>query len=465
MDMAEPTLSMGDVFGSYYGSRQIRTPPFFSEVKYSLVELKSVRDVIRYSFIVRNSISYLDLEIYEHPRRHALRNITLANSISHIQKDFINMEEKCKVMEPHRYFLYTLNLDLPNSKNFSLKFGPKPKKLTCLVVFPVGKIIVYDNLYCCIILNFVESVFKYTDKKLKILKWLLNFNILKESEFYRLPADIVNDFVNFLCPEFPDTAFMKEFFKKFDLVDWMLEYEKPEILEYLLHHAHRNGRRMLQNDTVQDQALICTCIIQLFFKNIGPLLKYRHAPEFPTDSYRDLIGEIWLQREADLSTEALMRPESWMTRERNHLLLQIFWIYLTQWEDKPAAYEALRLIWNSIPHPYITFDEVQKAYREILSSEEIEDIYEFYVEAVGEGTSKIQPRSLKQYCRTAIRRILWQNNQWLPNGIQQIQLPKKLQAFLNLEKIFKRPIEDVEMDVEDYSAENDTANKRSHLGH
>ncbi|GBN04930.1 hypothetical protein AVEN_275561-1 [Araneus ventricosus] len=162
-------------------------------------------------------------------------------------------------------------------------------------------------------------------------------------------------------------------------------------------------------------------------------------------------------READLSPDALIRHESWMSQERNHLLLQIFWIYLTRWEDIPAAYEALRLIWNSIPHPYISSAEIEKAYTGVLSSEEIKDIYEFYVEAVGEGTSEVQSRSLKHYCRTTMLSILWQSNQWLPEGIQQIGLPNKLQAYLKLKKAFKRKLEG-----------NCTAhvfvNKRFHLG-
>ncbi|CAL1271215.1 unnamed protein product [Larinioides sclopetarius] len=90
--------------------------------------------------------------------------------------------------------------------------------------------------------------------------------------------------------------------------------------------------------------------------NLVPSCLY--FPAMPTSAAYGL----YQKEEEDLSSDALIRSESWMGQERNHLLLQIFWIYLTQWEDIPAAYKALWLIWNSIPHPYISSREIKKAY-------------------------------------------------------------------------------------------------------
>ncbi|GBN30241.1 hypothetical protein AVEN_51644-1 [Araneus ventricosus] len=68
-----------------------------------------------------------------------------------------------------------------------------------------------------------------------------------------------------------------------------------------------------------------------------------------------------------------------------------------------------------------------------MSSERMQDLYDFYSGAVGLLHSRAEPRSLKHQCRPTVRRMLCERNFWIPDGIRLTGLPKQLQSFLNLE--------------------------------
>ncbi|GBN44311.1 hypothetical protein AVEN_164389-1 [Araneus ventricosus] len=119
--------------------------------------------------------------------------------------------------------------------------------------------------------------------------------------------------------------------------------------------------------------------------------------------------------------------------KRGSLLLHLYWSYLNRSRNFLAVSDSLRIIWNSVPEAFLCHEEIESAFKEEgFSPKEIEDIYKFYSEAVEEFPSKVQPRSLKHYCRVVIRRRLWKCGLWLPEGIRQSGLPPKLQAYLNL---------------------------------
>ncbi|GBO36327.1 hypothetical protein AVEN_181267-1 [Araneus ventricosus] len=123
-----------------------------------------------------------------------------------------------------------------------------------------------------------------------------------------------------------------------------------------------------------------------------------------------------------------------MSLQRQTLLLQVFWIYLIKSKNPQEATAFLRLIWNSVPDSLLSLREIKEAFEEGFSSAETTDIYNFYSKAVGELHPDVVPRKLKHYSRTIIRRRLSQNGHWLPDGIKEIDLPKKLQSYLNLEE-------------------------------
>ncbi|CAL1290769.1 unnamed protein product [Larinioides sclopetarius] len=124
-----------------------------------------------------------------------------------------------------------------------------------------------------------------------------------------------------------------------------------------------------------------------------------------------------------------LRPES---ERRLCLLLHLYWTYLKRSHHTTAACESLRLVWNAVPDSFISRIEIN-AQLQLLGPEATGDIYDFYCKAVGECHEDVEPRPLKHHCRCAIRLQLWKCMQWLPEGIEQIGLPKVLQLYLKLE--------------------------------
>ncbi|GBN67194.1 hypothetical protein AVEN_160589-1 [Araneus ventricosus] len=110
-----------------------------------------------------------------------------------------------------------------------------------------------------------------------------------------------------------------------------------------------------------------------------------------------------------------------------------YWTYLENYRNPSAASESLRLGWNAVHDSFISCNEITAEFV-CFGSEEIVDIYDFYSKAVGECPEDVRPRTLKHLCRSTIRYQLWKGMQWLPEGIEQIGLPSRLQSYLNLEK-------------------------------
>ncbi|KAF8770415.1 hypothetical protein HNY73_017945 [Argiope bruennichi] len=270
-------------------------PEFLDVVKYRLVALCSTKDIIECSFIVQNSLSYLNLELSAACIAHEFGHTTLSyHSGIQYEDGFVSTEEKCrKKFDPNRYLMYTLHLDLPKERNVSLRHGPDPDKLVSgLEQFSVGKLSIYEDYYPYILAMLTEYIFEHTDNKLRATKWLLKFDDMKEFDFGRLSAEFTNYFIDFLYPKFVDSELMKQFILKCNLANWIEGYEKPEILEKLLYHAHRYGRRRIEKDDTHDHALPNLCIFLQSFANVGPLLKYRHAPAFCSYIYSLYINVI-----------------------------------------------------------------------------------------------------------------------------------------------------------------------------
>ncbi|GBN41223.1 hypothetical protein AVEN_146922-1, partial [Araneus ventricosus] len=137
---------------------------------------------------------------------------------------------------------------------------------------------------------------------------------------------------------------------------------------------------------------------------------------------------------SDLNEEVLTRAGSWMSKERKRLTLQLLLIYLKASTGSciASASEALRLIWNSLPVPFISHQEISLIFGELLCAKEIWDIYLFYAQAIGEFHEFLNPRSLKHLCRAAVRWTLGRQK-WIPDGINELCLPTELKLFLNLD--------------------------------
>ncbi|GBN87755.1 hypothetical protein AVEN_81933-1 [Araneus ventricosus] len=131
-----------------------------------------------------------------------------------------------------------------------------------------------------------------------------------------------------------------------------------------------------------------------------------------------------------------------MSKTRLYRLLEILdifdrregvWVNHEQPPEPLDVVEALRLVWCSIPDAFVSLQEMQEAYGFALNSTEISDVHTYYEEAIRQTVSCREPRTLSQYCKITVRKILHKNNQWLPDGITQLNLPPKLQDYLNLQ--------------------------------
>ncbi|GBO43958.1 hypothetical protein AVEN_5791-1 [Araneus ventricosus] len=268
---------------------------FLDVVKYRRVALCSTKDIIECCFIVQDSLSYLNLELCISCVSHEFGYGTLSyHSGRQHDKGFVCTEEKCrKKFDRNRYLMYRLHLDIPKQRCISLKHGPSPEELVPgLEHFPVGKLLVCKDYYPYILSRFIEYIFEHTHigYKLRVTKWLLRLEAVKEFEFGCLSAEVTNYFVDLLYPKFVNSELMKQFLRKCNLGDWIEGYERPEVLEGLLYLAHRCGRRRIEMVGAHDHALSNLCIFQQAFLNVRPLLKYRHAPSFCSSIYNRYLN-------------------------------------------------------------------------------------------------------------------------------------------------------------------------------
>ncbi|GBN75416.1 hypothetical protein AVEN_27104-1 [Araneus ventricosus] len=412
---------------------------FSTTLEHRVVTLKTATDVVRFSFIVRNSISYLDLGLCQYSMLLNYLGTSCDCCALKLSKSFINTEEKCrKFFTQSRSLLYTLHLDLPKGRECSLKDVPNYFTFYHNPCIPhIAKIIPTCGFEISILSDFVEDAINSNQKKLKILSWILKMSFSNLPLLYVLKIRTVDKFIDCFYPEITDSAIFKDFIMYFDFTEWISTYEKPEILEYLLYYSRHYRREDLKQDVFPIDEIIDPCIFNRYFLNIGPILKYINVPRFSEDDYHLYFLKISSKR-PNLTEERLRKAEKRMKRGRIHQMLQIIWMHIDcrQHHCTEDASEALRLIWCSVPDAYISFKEIKRAFRGILRVEELKNIYDFYAEGVGEFSESVQPSSLQHLRRSIIRSTLRENQIWIPEGLRQTCLPKAIMSFLNLEKVF-----------------------------
>ncbi|GBO13356.1 hypothetical protein AVEN_41247-1 [Araneus ventricosus] len=258
---------------------------FSTTLEHRVITLKTATDVVRFSFIVRNSISYLDLGLC----RYSILNHLWTSCdccASKLPNSFINTEEKCrKIFTRSRSLLYTLHLDLPKGRECSLKDAPYSITYDLDPCIPhIAKVIPVSDIL--ILSDSIEDAISINKEKLKILSWILKMSFSNLPLLYVLEIRTVNKFIDCFYPEITDPAIFKDFIMQFDFADWISTYEKPEILEYLLYYARHFGRKDLGEDVFPIDKIIDPCIFDRYFLNIGPILKYIDVPRFSEDDYR-----------------------------------------------------------------------------------------------------------------------------------------------------------------------------------
>ncbi|GBO03797.1 hypothetical protein AVEN_138687-1, partial [Araneus ventricosus] len=102
--------------------------------------------------------------------------------------------------------------------------------------------------------------------------------------------------------------------------------------------------------------------------------------------------------------------------------------------DPVIPSEFLRVVWNSVSDPLLSSNEIAATIEKRVGSATAADVCDFYSEAVGGLTSYVEPRPLKHYCRTIIRKELFGKRKWIPDGIEDLRVPKKMRSYLNLDE-------------------------------
>ncbi|KAF8770353.1 hypothetical protein HNY73_017898 [Argiope bruennichi] len=407
---------------------------FSPGLAYQKKELFTAADIVQHSFIVQDSISYLDLGI---SRSHKLGNFVWTGkyfpSYSY-SKDVIITEEKCRKIHGDRRILYDLHLDLPASKEFSLKnsFHPNNFRDWYIPALPIGEICVENCFYVCKLFDFVEYACKRKHNKSKILKWLINLDAKINFSFHTyfpLPEFIISCIADCSLPGLIDSALFTKCLRTLDFGKWMRSNNKPERFFNILYQVHQTGRKQ------ETMSWCCEFIVYGFFdasfRYVREVMKYLDGPKFC-----DPWQRLWqLAITYEFSYLRRYRPFSvFEFGKRDLMLVQLLWFYNQKGRDAAASLDAVRLVWNSVHDIFLNMDEMTTVFEKIgLTSNEIKEVYNFYFQAIDKLDCTLEPRSLQHYSRITVRRILYENNQWLPEGIKKIGLPPKLQRYLNLD--------------------------------
>ncbi|GBO14349.1 hypothetical protein AVEN_264458-1 [Araneus ventricosus] len=410
---------------------------FTDRVQHQGITLHSLADYVRFSFIVQKSLTPLDLKLCE--RYFNTNNFTLTYhlSIAGGVSEHISTEEKCrKVLATDQSLLYRLHLDLPKGRECSLHGRPKFGDLVVDPSIPhIGSIFTPPDRLLLLLCDYIVKALRLTGKELRILEWLVRFD-----EYSEIPSKIRDILIEFLSSKKIHSPIVKGFFNKFNLREWMVENEEPEILEYLLYEARHKG--IILEDG-RNYGLTDCCIIRSVYLNIGPTLKYNYAATYSMDICAYYLGSITFFRVGTIGS-VIRKAETWMSRKRFYKLLQFFKIYSSftcsgcRASELADASEAVRLLWESVSDSFLSSNEIMTVLGEKLTAKELTDMCNFYSTAVGESHSFLDTRSLKHLCRTAIRAFLWAYKLWLPDGIRRTGLPEKLQSYLNLEKVLQK---------------------------
>ncbi|GBN68525.1 hypothetical protein AVEN_221075-1 [Araneus ventricosus] len=264
---------------------------FASKVEFRNVELRTAADVVQFSFIVQTSISGLDLELcqsYQVNNHPLIRNNYPSLSYS---KGFISSEEKCrKVLATSRNLLYALHLDLPKGRDWSLKNSSQPKDLSYYCRIPhIAKICIGDEFYINILYKIIDYACENTHHNLKVLKWFIKFNGLKNFQFRELPDNILNHFIDCVHPGISDTDFVRECFKKLDFKNWVDSSEKPGRVANLLYQVRRLGKK-LDDIVFWSYDFPHRCLLHHSFVYVSDVFMFMNEPTF-CESF--LLGKIY----------------------------------------------------------------------------------------------------------------------------------------------------------------------------
>ncbi|XP_055953477.1 uncharacterized protein LOC129989152 isoform X2 [Argiope bruennichi] len=405
----------------------------------TLVELMDPESIIKCCFIVHKSVSYLDLSISHHStliRKRGLERCLKGMFRSFpdlLTTTFICTEEHLRrIFAPKRRLLYLYHLDLPKGRERSLRRG-RPRDQSLIACSRIYFLRAYPCLYKRKFWLYIQEAVKHSNRKVDLI-----LRLLKPMKFIVLINHfftLVYQFLEILYSRCTNSEVFVKFISQIDFREWLLYNSgRRYILESILFHCYKCKYYLLE------QMPFCCdpinmCMITGKFDLVAVLLRYRDAPRFAIFPCEDMA--MYMTRQPARLLEPVF--EGLISSRRLLLLLQIIRSFLEGSSVRTITgvtyatrSEALRLVWNSIPDSYITFDEMTRICGRKYGITNLRNAHYTYRKAVLFDSPFIQPRSLKQYCRTIIRRLL-NDNHLLPDGIDCLGLPNDLKLFLKLQ--------------------------------
>ncbi|GFV29734.1 SOCS box domain-containing protein [Trichonephila clavipes] len=198
-------------------------------------------------------------------------------------------------------------------------------------------------------------------------------------------------------------------------------------IDFYLQHSRLSNHIWFEGDSFVDACL--------YYKSLSPIetvLSFYNPSRFSQRQLRHNYRVV--TNMMCLFNNELLRPLDlgMLSSERYFLLVQMMKILLqSPW---PSASESVKLIWSSVPDSLISFNELKRYYGAVLDSEALNNIYDFYSEAVGSKTSYCQPRSLKHLCKCTVRSVMEMNGQLCPKNIEALFIPREVRTYLKLQE-------------------------------
>ncbi|XP_035227792.1 uncharacterized protein LOC118199997 [Stegodyphus dumicola] len=209
---------------------------------------------------------------------------------------------------------------------------------------------------------------------------------------------------------------------------------KAALMEYILYHWKKEKYPITHLFDGLREEYPYKVLIRTSPKHLLVLLKYGFKFIFKAEwkslmflqFYPSDVRQTW-------QVPAILRRRRTDLNPRETIIFDIFAHFITWSAPQFTAYmECVRNIWRSVPDAFISFDEI----RDLLLRNEVTNVEEICDTLRKHEFSSFdtihQPRCLSHYSRCVIRSALMRNSH-LPDGISHLGLPKRLEAYLNLE--------------------------------
>ncbi|GFS83453.1 SOCS box domain-containing protein [Nephila pilipes] len=400
-------------------------------IRFEKVILDSASDVVRYSFVVHKSVTYLDLSVSEYGKR---------------EKLCFTMDAFKKKILSRRYILYNYHLDVTKKLDSNFKLTPSPWKISsraeCFFLKEVS--VVHTHVYCLgFTISLAKSFIRASKHKIRSVMFSMKLLNIQDEDF----KEIFYPFLELATEERKDSELVYKFLEIQPeyLNDFFFQNYKPHLVELALYHATHLKRRLFYNNKGLSWIhSIFSGQPECFFQ----LIKYGyHYPFFP-GQYLQTVTEVVIHFLVSDKRDFIL--PSWYfelsNRRRNILFHTMFFLFCRGFTQMTVRNKLLLLFWSSIPDPFLTRKELNEVCDKFLlrnssrisvnrlSSNRIKLIqsYELIVNPCTEPMHRMSPRSLVHLSRCKVREHMALNFQ-LPYGIDTLCIPEELKNYLQLD--------------------------------